>query len=117
MLRTCFLATIVLSTAASAAAPPAPSPEKEAIRRLVEYLGDRDYRVRELAALRLRERPARALPYVRQALGHRNALVRHRALTLLSVLENAILFAPRGITLSLRNQPLDAVLRALEKTA
>src|SRR5438132_1094780 len=101
-MRISFLAaltSVVLSATANAAAPPSPSPEAVAIRRLVEELGDRDWRARELAGLRLREIPALALPHVRRALGHPDAEVRRRALRLLGALEDAVLFAPRRVTL------------------
>jgi hypothetical protein len=111
------LACLALLPVAFAAAPPPPALRAPEIKRLIEQLGDRDYRVREQAEKRLHDEGKPALPFLRQALGHRDPEVRRRALRMVPGLENAILFAPKRISLSVRNQPMSKVLDELGKAS
>jgi hypothetical protein len=110
------LVCLILAPTVFAAAGP-PSPRTVTVLGLVEQLGDRDHRVAETAARRLLDLAPAALPLVRQALAHRDPEVRRRALRLLPALEGAVLFAPRRVTLTVRNQPLQGVLEALTKAS
>jgi hypothetical protein len=107
---------IPLAVTAFGVAPP-PSPHVQAIFRLIDDLAARDPRVRDLAEKQLIERAPASLRLVRAALTHRNAEVRRRALLLVPELENAVVFAPRQVTLSVRDQPLNKVLEALSKAS
>ncbi len=119
MLRTCLLGTLVSATlgVASFAAAPPPSPVTREVWRLIDQLGDRDQRSRDLAERRLLKIGPGALPWVRDASRSRDAEVRRRAFRLLGPLEESLLFAPRRLTFSVRNQPLDKVIEALKKAS
>ncbi len=117
MLRMFALACLIgaaLPVGLFAAAPPA-APRTVRVLGLIEQLGHRDYRMRDLAQRRLLDDAPAALPLVRQALGHRNREVRQRALRLLPTLEDGVFFAPRRVTLSVREQGLYQVLEQLSK--
>jgi hypothetical protein len=111
------LASAVLLPAAFAAAPPPPSLRAAAIQRLIEQLGDRDYRVRDLAERRLQAEGKTALPLLRKATAHSDPEVRRRVVRLIPGMEAAILFAPRRVTFTVRNQPLNKVLDELSKAS
>jgi hypothetical protein len=111
------LAAVVLASAAFAAAPPPRPLDQAAIARLIEQLGDRDYRTREMAERRLHSAGLPALPLLRKAMGHRDLEVRRRALRLVPGMENAIMFAPRRVTLLVRDQPIAKVLEHLSKAS
>ena len=85
--------------------PPAP-PSDHALEKLVEQLGDNDYRVRDEASRALKEIGAKALPSLRKALTHPDAEVRRRANELLPALETAALLAPKRVTLKTVNKPI-----------
>jgi hypothetical protein len=107
----------IVGPAVFAAAPPdgpLPSPKVQA---LIEQMGDRDYRVRDLAEKKLRDEGAAALPQLRKALKHKELEVRRRALRLVPSIETAVLFAPKRVTFSVRNEPIDKVLKALAKAS
>lgn len=113
--RQAALALIVLTAAAFAAAPP-PRPLGPAeLQRLIEQLGDRDYRARDTAERRLVAEGTPALPLLRKAMGHKDPEVRRRALRLVPGLEHAALVAPKRITLDMRNQPINAILAEVSK--
>src|SRR5947209_8493524 len=117
MVRKFVLACLVgaaLASEASAAAPPSPPLR---LLRLIEQLGHRDYRVRDQAGRQLLREGQAALPLLRRALGHRDAEVRRRALLLLPALQDAVLFAPKHLTLSVRGQTLYGVLEQLSKAS
>jgi len=111
------LASLVLLSAALAVAPPPPALRAAAIQGLIEQLGHRDYRMRDLAEKRLHAEGQPALPYLRKAMGHKDAEVRRRAVRLVPALENALLFAPRRITLKVSNQPLNKLIEELSKAS
>jgi hypothetical protein len=110
------LTWVALSATALAVGPP-PSPTRAALRAVVERLGDRDPRIRALAGQRLLDAGPTSLSLLRAALRHRDHEVRRQALRLLPVLENRVLFAPRLVTLTVRDQPLDKVIEALSKAS
>jgi hypothetical protein len=108
---------VIVGPAVFAAAPPdgpLPSPKVQA---LIEQLGDRDFRVRDTAEKKLRDEGAAALPQLRKALKHKDLEVRRRALRLVPSIETAVLFAPKRVTFSVRNEPIDKVLKALGKAS
>jgi hypothetical protein len=88
--------------------PPAAVPSAD-LERLVEQLGDSDYRKRDEAGRLLEAEGARAIPVLRKALGHRDAEVRKRAHELLPAIETALFVAPRRVTLDMTDKPLRAV--------
>jgi hypothetical protein len=83
------------------------SPE---MKRLVEQLGSADFRKRDEAEKRLREAGVKAVPALRQAVGHPNLEVRMRVRALLPQLENAAIVAPTRVTLSAKNQKVREVI-------
>lgn len=113
--RLAGFALIVLTATAFAAAPP-PRPLGSAeLQRLIEQLGDRDYRARDTAERRLVAEGAVALPLLRKAMGHKDPEVRRRALRLVPGLEHAALVAPKRVTLVMQNQPISAVFAEISK--
>ncbi|HVS34583.1 MAG TPA: HEAT repeat domain-containing protein, partial [Gemmataceae bacterium] len=90
----CFL----LAAAIRADAPPAEPPIDPAVAKLVEQLGDNDFRVREEASRRLKAIGLPALPALRKALTCPDAEVRRRANELVPALETAALLAAKRVT-------------------
>jgi hypothetical protein len=109
------LALVLLTAAAFAAAPPPPPLGPAELHRLVEQLGDRDYRARDSAERRLVAEGTAALPLLRKAMGHKDPEVRRRALRLVPGLEHAALVAPKRVTLDMQNQPIGAILAEVSK--
>jgi len=100
----------------AAAPPPWPLSAAE-LQRLIEQLGDRNFRARELAERRLRAEGMPALPYLRKALGHRDLEVRLRAMRLIPGLEHAALVAPKRITLKIENQTISSIIDQVSKAS
>jgi hypothetical protein len=98
-----------LAPAGPGQALPPPSAPAPALARLVEQLGDADYRKRDEAVRRLTAEGVKAVPALRKALGHPDAEVRRRAGELIPALERAAVLAPRRVTLKVTNKPLRAV--------
>lgn len=95
--------------------PPVPTGDEQARGRLIEQLGDVDYRKREEALAKLRDEGNRALPALREALNHPDPEVRRRVSALVPELETAALLTPRRVTLKVKSRPLREVLDAIEK--
>jgi hypothetical protein len=114
-LRLAGLLGLLLPSLALAAAPPPRPLGPVEIQRLIEQLGDRDYRARERAERRLVAEGLPALPLLRKALGSKDPEVRRRALRLVPGLEHAALVAPKRINLTVKNQPLRIILEQLSK--
>jgi hypothetical protein len=107
-------------TARAMAAPPAPAkaepaPASSAFDRLIEQLGDADFRKRDEATRLLEAQGMKALPALKKALGNPDAEVRRRAHDLLPRLEVAALVAPRRVTLKMANKPLRAIFDEMTK--
>jgi hypothetical protein len=113
--RLAALVLVVLTAAAFAAAPP-PRPLGPAeLQRLIEQLGDRDYRARDTAERRIVAEGNAALPLLRKAMGHKDPEVRRRALRLVPGLEHAAIVAPKRVTMMMHNQPISAVFAEISK--
>ncbi len=95
-----------LAAALRADAPPAEPPPDPAVVKLIEQLGDHDYRVRDEASLALKAAGPKVLPALRQALTNPDAEVRRRVDELLPVLENAALLAPKRVTFKIADKPI-----------
>ncbi len=112
-----LLLTAVLSlglNAQATAAPPA-APAAPRLERLVEQLGDSDYRQRDEAARLLEAEGAKALPVLKKALGHPDAEIRRRAHDLIPQLEIADFVSPRRVTLKKSDQPLRSIFDEITK--
>lgn len=112
---TALFALSLCGAAASAAAPPPRPLGTPEVRRLIEQLGDRDFRVRERAERLLMAEGSAALPLLRKAMGSPDPEIRRRALRLVPGLEHAALVAPKRVTLTAKNQPLRTILDQLGK--
>jgi hypothetical protein len=104
----------------SVAAPPvpakaAPAPASPTFDRLIEQLGDADYRKRDEATRLLEAEGVKVVPALKKALGHPDAEVRRRAYHLIPQLETAAFVAPRRVTLQMRNKPLRAIFDEITK--
>ena len=118
MYKTIWLAALcgAALAAAARAEPPAPVPAPDAaFDKLIEQLGDADYRVRDEASRALKEAGLKALPALRQAVNHPDAEVRLRVHDLLPALETAVLLTPKRFTATFEQKPLKEVIDALSK--
>jgi hypothetical protein len=95
------------------AAPPAA--EEAAFDRLVEQLGDSNYRQRDAATRRLEAAGVKALPALKRALTHSDPEVRRRASDLIPRIETAAVVAPRRVTLKMIDKPLRAIFDEMTK--
>lgn len=95
-----------LAAALRADAPPAESPVDPAVEKLVEQLGDYDYRVRDQASIALKSAGASAIPALRKALTHPDAEVRRRVNELLPAVETAALLAAKRVTFKIADKPV-----------
>ncbi|MFM7150822.1 MAG: HEAT repeat domain-containing protein [Gemmataceae bacterium] len=108
---------LLLACILFAAAPPPPPLGTAEQQKLVDQLGDRDYRVREQAEKRLFTEGMPALPLLRKALAHPDPEVRRRALRLIPGLEHASLVSPRRVTMTVQDKPLRIILEDLSKVS
>jgi hypothetical protein len=91
-------------------------PEPEAIAKLVEKLGGRDYKAREAAAKALESRGVEALPELRKALdAAKNAEVRHRLQGMVQALERVQVLLPKRVTLKMKERPLRDVIKEVAR--
>jgi HEAT repeat protein len=123
----CLLVGLLAVSLLWAQAPPqkpADKPEDKAARkpaldpatqRLIDQLGDLDYRKRDEAARRLDAMGEKALPYLRAARKHTDPEVRRRAAELLGPIEYATVLAPKRVTLTLEKKTAAEVIQALGK--
>lgn len=117
MFRTLWLTALLglAPLAAAGAQTTADPPTPPGLDRLVEQLGDADYRKRDLAIQQLAAHGLKALPALKAALNHPDAEVRRRIHDLIPALETAAVLAPRRVTLKIGDRPLKEVFDALEK--
>jgi len=97
------------------AAPPAPAPASSTFDRLIEQLGDTDFRKRDEATRLLEAEGVKVVPALKKALGHPDAEVRRRAFNLIPQLETAAFVAPRRVTLHMSHKPLRAIFDEMTK--
>ena len=98
--------------------PPAPAPttDSAAIDKLIEQLGDRNFRAREAAAKALDERGESTLPALRRALNTSTSPeVRSRLQTIVTAMERKCALQPKRVTLTCKNMPVNDVVSALSK--
>jgi hypothetical protein len=93
------------------------TPPTPALQRLIEQLGDSDFRKRDEAVRLLEAEGMPALPALKKALGHPDAEVRRRVHDLIPQLETAAYLAPRRVTLKMNNRPLRAIFDELTRQA
>jgi hypothetical protein len=95
------------------------APEKKtaapALDRLIEQLGDSDFRKRDEAARRIEAEGMKAVPALKKALGHPDAEVRRRVYDLIPHIERASFVTPRRVTLKMSNKPLRAIFDEVTK--
>jgi hypothetical protein len=116
--RTVWLAALLclgLCSPAGAQNPPAPAAEVKGWERLIEQLGDVDYRKREEAYLKLKAEGTKVLPALREAINHPDPEVRRRVGDLVPVLETAALLTPRRVTLKVKSKPIREIFDSIEK--
>jgi hypothetical protein len=96
-------------TPVDAAAPPATPPWRPTAVKLIQDLGDKDYRVRDAAEKRLFDFGPKVLPLLRKAVGNKNVEVRSRARRMLPLVESSAYFAPQRVTLRMDKKPLKTI--------
>ena len=92
-----------------------PAPASPTFDRLIEQLGDTDFRKRDEAMRLLEAEGIKAVPALKKALGHPDAEVRRRAYNLIPQLETASFVAPRRVTLQMSNKPLRTIFDEITK--
>ncbi|HEY7426581.1 MAG TPA: hypothetical protein VH682_20265 [Gemmataceae bacterium] len=97
------------------AAPPTPEKASPALDRLIEQLGDSDFRKRDEATRRLEAEGMKVVPALKKALGHADAEVRRRVYDLIPRIEHTSFVAPRRVTLQMSNKPLRALFDEVTK--
>jgi hypothetical protein len=109
-----------LTVVARPDSPPTPvahapgSPEAE---RLIEQLGNADFKTREAAGKALAARGADALPAMKKAVAHPDPEVRQRLTGLIADIERAVLLAPKHVTIKLDAVPLSKAVAELAKVS
>jgi hypothetical protein len=93
-----------------------PVSSEEPIARWIEELSSRDYRRRETALKNLSSIRPEALPTLKQALDTtRDAETRRRLVALVERLERAAILAPKRLTLAVKEQPLQEIIREIAR--
>ena len=118
MYRTVWLAGLLclgLSAPVGAQTPNNGRSDSPVLARLIEQLGDADYRKRDEATLKLRAEGVKALPALREAISNSDSEIRRRARDLVPLIETTALLTPKPVTLKLRNRPLREVLDSIER--
>jgi hypothetical protein len=85
------------------------------VPRLIEQLGDEDFRKRELANRLLRSFGPDVLPELRQAHEQADVEVRRRLDDLIGQFETAVLLAPKKVTLDVRQKPLREIFAEISR--
>jgi hypothetical protein len=85
------------------------------VPRLIDQLGDTDYRRRDLAERLLRSFGPDLLPELRAAREHSDAEVRRRLDELITTLEAGVMLAPKRVTLDVSKKPLRQALDEVSK--
>jgi hypothetical protein len=106
---------LALSAHGVARAADAPGGQRSSTDRLIEQLGDVDYRKRDEATTRLRAEGSKILPALRDALNHPDPEVRRRVGELVPMLETAVLLTPKRVSLKVNDRPIREVLSSIEK--
>jgi hypothetical protein len=85
------------------------------VPRLIDQLGDSDYRRRDLAQGLLRTFGPDLLPDLRAAREHSDPEVRRRLDELITALETGAMLAPKRVTLNVSKKPLSQILEEVSK--
>lgn len=97
-------------------AKPAPAAEiSPATEKLIEQLGDPDFRQRDAAARELQALGSKAVAALRKAAQHPDAEVQRRAAALLPSIETAALLAPKRVTIHLKKKTVAQIVAELSK--
>jgi hypothetical protein len=116
-----LVAAVGAQTSTDKKPEPKPEPKSEQathdpkIEKLIEQLGDSDFRKRDLAVDALKAEGVKVLPALRAALKHPDGEVRRRLVDLIPSIETAALLAPKRITLDMKNKTLPEIAAELGK--
>jgi hypothetical protein len=117
--RTKWCLAVVLAVAAlpglRASSPAPPVGPAPSVPRLVEQLGDPDYRERDRAGRLLRGLGPQALAELRPARDHADPEVRRRVQEIVADLETVELLAPKLVTLDLKDRTLRQVFQEITR--
>jgi hypothetical protein len=91
------------------------SPNNKPVAKLIEELGDKDFKVRESAARAIDALGAEALPELRKAVDHPDVEIRRRVAKWIPQLELAAFVAPKRVTLNITNQSLEKAINELTR--
>jgi hypothetical protein len=109
------LLALALSGSGLARAGDAPSAGPTDADRLIQQLGDADFRKRDDATLRLKNEGPAILPALRAAINNSDPEIRRRVADLIPALETAVILTPKRVTLKVHNWTVREVLSAIEK--
>ena len=85
------------------------------VETLIAELGHKNYRVRQAAGRALEDRGEEALPSLRQALTSNDEEIRRRVEVLTQKIERAVLLNPKRVTIQMKNQLIDEVVKELAR--
>jgi hypothetical protein len=111
----CFAACVGLAFAPTGRGDASVVKADAAIERLIEQLGDRDYRVRQKACTAIEALGTPALAGLQKSRSTPNAEVRRRLEALIASLERTTALTPKRITLHYEKKPIRDVLAEIAK--
>ncbi|HEV3146460.1 MAG TPA: HEAT repeat domain-containing protein, partial [Gemmataceae bacterium] len=96
--------------------PRQPAPADVPVEKLIEQLGNKDYKAREAASKALEAKGEAALDAMRKAAaGANNPEVRRRLDILITNVDRMIILAPKRITLKVKDKPMQEVVAEVAK--
>jgi hypothetical protein len=115
---TLVAAFVCLALAAAVGGQPSSSDKKPSgpsVDQLIEQLGDPDFRKRDKAGDLLKVEGVKALPALREALKNPDPEIRRRLVDLIPAIESDAILAPKRVTLSMKDKPLNEIFAELTK--
>ncbi|HMC63987.1 MAG TPA: HEAT repeat domain-containing protein, partial [Gemmataceae bacterium] len=109
------VSTLLISVLPATAGNPQPAVAAQSPERLIDQLGDRDFRVRETAGKALEKMGPAALPALRKARGHADLEVRRRVAQLTQAAERLALLTPQRVTLRISHKSLQEVFAEMSR--
>lgn len=116
MYRPFFIVFVLLALASFLPGrQPPPAPPEQSVPKLIEQLGDQDFKVREAAVRAIEKLGPEALPALRKAKDHPDPEVRRRVEKWIPEFETLEFVAPKLISMDVKDRPLHDVVKELAK--
>lgn len=114
----CCVAALTLTSAHAGDKVPEkapPRPASPSVEKLIEQLGDLDYRKRDAAARSLQDLGPAALPALRKALTNPDPEIRRRLVDMVPNLETIAILTPKVVTLKVQKKNITQILEELKR--